>query len=1687
MPGDNVVLADNSKETTSETPQDQTSRAANEKMLGDSRSMTVQSGSPDEGTVRAGSDMTGSDTTGSDATGSDATGADNTLSGSKSTDSPVLPEVSIQNDKPANPEEAQRLHFLQQQLINIYPLYQPRDNNATPEDIETRNKQGVDQLNQEAREGKFGPATRKAYQDMVTWLERSAVPGAITELSRLSLPLPPGTPLPLPADAQGRLSEPGYYRELVASGRLKPELGLKPDSIPGDREVEKIDDVMRWLKEVDGSARTARERLQDDILEREIKKIVTDPEQQQAWLDKRNSNPREWRAAAMEAVDLATRVGRYIEAMDGLNRAGHRFGFSLPEGAEVVRDDKGKITSVKLDLPDDLRLGHPENAEKMENLKRWMADHGEQIDQAVREVIELEKNPDRLLFWGEVEVPGGLVKLDEKGEISQFVDRQDADGSETELNLAAMEFDVEEITVNGKKKIVVSNSVQYQHSNWYNYLNIGADDVGSRIDVGKREYDPEDWVPIRNGGKVEIVQAKDLADWRLKQQVFHYGEKALVATLDGAMLVTGTIGVAGAVKAAQAGRLVMSQALKQGLKGALRATVGASGIVNSAYWSESETGRGIQTARGLYFVGEAALGLGGGGMRLINRMRGVEGVGNSAHAVVEAEINASRWASTYRYADKAATLTMYPFAYLITADIGHQIETLNDLGKGNPLHTAMRRAQDGQGDHAPEGTSEPAIDNTKVQNIELDNYESLLAGDKINPEIKEILDRTRRLIEENASQDEKQTYIRTLMDRFLPNGDAIVAEEKNGTFEKDRQDRHTAYADTQDRAVQTAAALAILQLNRGQDGALPETLGSREVDVPSYEYTETEYGFESSYEVTRTKPARKESQELKTSDIAAFLRRELESPKPESRLVASSDLALQLGVASGREVAGVLQDVIASDTTSQTEKVQAVLRLGAVADALKVQEQAQAQSMTPEETFKDESRRVGLTSSAIEAYLGNVARQGGNQDLRAAAALMLQAGAESAPADRQALFSQYARKLAENQGTEGAFSRYAVDTLSTAMTDSNKTGDQRLVAASSLLDLVGPEGGATAYEAIANLVDSKNVDLSRRAIELLSPEGLALLDKENPQLATRAREQGIQIIKDTAARVRDGSLSYADEAQRSAFFNAILPLVKDGTQLQKSQTDLLLRGFIDPASDSFADISPKLRRASISALSDLGSRGALEVIRERLTGSPDKGIERDWDAGVRYEALKALENMKDPMLRPTVLGLLDKETDPAVSGLLREVRFSQERLDPTSEEYKRRYQETAASLMHDPFEGWDNLKAQVDAYRANLPQASKDQALSLFIRKWRNDNYWMLDGVEFNRYRDKKGQEAADGVYSGVGGFFSWVFSSGSTVRAEENKARNAERQRITDRRDGDFQDLIEKASLRSAEGMKAKMALVDILVNGGQPFADSESAWAQQKVAGAIRDMARPGQENRDYIVWAIETGLTSGPGMDPTARRYLLEGLVNLAKESGNGGTAVSREEAAMIAARALDLQNNQRAPYQPDPTIQGQLVQLLGQYKHHRTYPVLEALAAERRGTALGDQALSVLADLRDSVNVVWQDTAADHTTTPADRSSNLRSVLGDNKDTQITVEAIMASVKGMPITGRDDPRLAMLQIALNDSNPRVRLAASYVLLQGADPSTFDLSAVRKSLEEMRDHGGQAGYRRDAVEQLRLLEAK
>lgn len=822
--------------------------------------------------------------------------------------------------------------------------------------------------------------------------------------------------------------------------------------------------------------------------------------------------------------------------------------------------------------------------------------------------------------------------------------------------------------------------------------------------------------------------------------------------------------------------------------------------------------------------------------------------------------------------------------------------------------------------------------------------------------------------------------------------------------------------------------------------------------------------------------------------------------------MASSDLALQLGVASGREVAGVLQDVVSSNKSTNLEKTEAVLRLGVTVDALKVQESVE---LSIEEQAKEDSKKVGLSSDAIKAYLKTLSSKGDNENVRAAAALMSFANSEDDSNERQNLMKSYAKLLGQNAETPEVFAKKAMETLQGELSSEETSSQRKLNAADAILEFTkgggdtvtaNPQIKEQTFESIGKVISANDVASSSRAIKMLTPEGLQMVSTNNRDLAKSIRNNTVEIVRNLVDEVNKNSLDSKAIDDRVEFLSVIKPVVIGGDDLQKSTVEhSLVKLFDSEAGKDYADFSPELRKAAIIAISDLGSRGALDKLRETLAGDKAEGIEKDWDASVRYEALKALETMNDPKLRTTVLALIRTEQDPLVSAHLADVKFTQERIDPTSEEYQKEYESTKAALIRDPFEGWDELKTEMESFKNSLPEGQRGDARKLFTRKFMDDNYWLLNGDKYQDYYNSEGQKAADASFSGARGWINLninPFQSSDSIVKIQRHARVTRQNEIFYQRGDQFDQLVRDAGLSNLKGMKAKMALADILHSNGEFFTNNEAPWAQNIAAKAMGELSKPGVENRDFVVWTIKTGLTTTPAMNGNARRKLFNAMVlNLASPDSKGHRVMSKEEVSVTAAEALKLQHNQRL-YDQDNELSVALINTITANGHHRIYPVFEAMAESSKDPKVKASAQAALSWMRDSVVKSFNDTAIDHTTTYAQSALNIEQAMQDGSNSQKVIDSIFAATKARRITAYrmpdnpqrfvvDDPRVNILQVAMNSNNEKVRLAAAGGLLHMVNYAGFNSSNVSLDLSKARDILDRI-QRESKVEQLKS-EAK
>ena len=338
---------------------------------------------------------------------------------------------------PQTSDELMRMSSLQDTLTSFMPgIRDFKPKTETPEGREEEFKtfkeklqKDQEEIRKEKERGVFGPATNKAFQEYKDWLEAKAVPSALISLDCMQLPIPDGCPLKLPMDQNQRAINPELFKAITAGGDQRLDLGISAGKIPTDEDLQKLDSTLGWVERSTQRIQTEKEKLQDEGL----KKIIELNGLPKGWLEGRDKDPAAWRSSASDMIDLSLRTRNYVEAMQALfkdtqNRWGD-FPVKFPPGTKVTVDYRGQekvltdtelndpneryilknstIKNVSLDLPEDLRQDHPANAQKIERLRQWLKDNGEQVDQAVLAYSKALDNPDGILMFGDREFPEG--------------------------------------------------------------------------------------------------------------------------------------------------------------------------------------------------------------------------------------------------------------------------------------------------------------------------------------------------------------------------------------------------------------------------------------------------------------------------------------------------------------------------------------------------------------------------------------------------------------------------------------------------------------------------------------------------------------------------------------------------------------------------------------------------------------------------------------------------------------------------------------------------------------------------------------------------------------------------------------------------------------------------------------------------------------------------------------------------------------------------------------------------------------------------------------------------------------------------------------------------------------------------------------------------------------------------------
>ena len=205
-----------------------------------------------------------------------------------------------------------------------------------------------------------------------------------------------------------------------------------------------------------------------------------------------------------------------------------------------------------------------------------------------------------------------------------------------------------------------------------------------------------------------------------------------------------------------------------------------------------------------------------------------------------------------------------------------------------------------------------------------------------------------------------------------------------------------------------------------------------------------------------------------------------------------------------------------------------------------------------------------------------------------------------------------------------------------------------------------------------------------------------------------------------------------------------------------------------------------------------------------------------------------------------------------------------------------------------------------------------------------------------------------------------------------------------------------------------------------------------------------------------------------------------------------AMTRERVANVTAKALEIELL-RNPGNQCEWYQQELIEQLKQQQHRMVFPVIEALAKSSNFPGVRADAERMLADLRDSVSLMWRNTAPDLRTPSEERAQALKKALqvtqtGDKrtgKNVESTVQEIFNATAGLDLKP-GDPCLNYLSLAMNEQTERVRLAAAMVVAQSKlDARDPEKQKAIEVLQQLAANGSKAGYKKDAAELLAALK--
>lgn len=1152
----------------------------------------------------------------------------------------------------------------------------------------------------------FGDATREGFRKLVELHERATVPGTVMALRREQLAMIPGLPLQIAGPATDTLRSEEQLRQEIAQG--KSFLDINPNKL---EDIDKLRRVNDWLEVTGNRLEKARVEKLGEYLSKKVEEGIAAGRYPEGWRRPKDMDVQTWTVAVDKAMAIYDRATSMIEMIDHMQKSQSGFRSNaldagqLPPGLEIRRDANGKLKVNFNDLMiNDLSLQSDASKRKLDFINAY-CDKFEGTARAA--MLELLKDQTHVAGYGEAEVKGGWISPDK----SDFVvgNEKEPGPGWTRFNLVSYNMEVETVKTDKGPKIKVSTEIGFEDVPWYGYLNSFADNKHTVRSKDPVYYDPEDWVAVQSrqgvdeGSKqlvprVELVRAKDLAAWKEKQALLHYGNKGIMFTMDAAMVVSGTVHLGAAVKIARLGtqeavalgtQVMKTEAAAQIPKhmvaravanSAAELALGATGVFHNAGAHEVPWMKAVSDLRSVYFLSHAGYSVSqllridraagsiaeavspalSGGLR--NTLDSIRGTEQTARAIALA--NAGALSKVYG-AEGVEQAARYAFAVSDKAFLGMFSWDMIRLGqmmreRPDQVNSAFRAFRDL---NLSDRTSlERLATNSTVPSDHIvanfRRFRDTLSS--VSPEasrqIEQIASRVAELSAPGTKPEDRQRYASELMKFLRYGGDKIknLQNERESELSPDELARLARGDDSSlDPNVRRAAALALLTLTRKNDGSWPERIVSRQENVPPYDLVTVD-GEGNVHR--RTVAGTSVYQEITAKELTELLQEDLRLENDDNKRLDKALALRDAGLTSNEHVADLLLKRLEAPGQDKTKHLEAIVELAAVISKLRVSQSISDALDDNPDRLARRGLTMGLTVPDLLKRVEAIAARTADKDVRAsllfAHSLMSRENLDQI--DKQRMEAAF---LKQPPGvTEEELKRMFQADLTTVQTD--KAGWERKLAAAETLSQMAVRTGQVDLQAAKALQECvKNPsqpELALRAVRALSEtfNGTRLIDKLEAAQPGQWKKQFLFAAADLLTTI-DVSKAQTPAAKLEAakVKEALIPLVVSVSLESNNRTvQSNLNALLQASSKRENEPTPEIRAAALRGMAALGfaDQDTIAAVSARLTPGLEPAPE------VRLAAVEAFVKLvrvdKD---RKDVLGRLAvSEPDAAVRSVL---------------------------------------------------------------------------------------------------------------------------------------------------------------------------------------------------------------------------------------------------------------------------------------------------------------------------------------------------------------------------------------------------------------------------------------------------